>query len=112
MLEILPKFQNHTITLAQPLPNPELVESLSSFSLIELDDLCRILSEYKFLHQGLLYKIKKSLSDSMFTILKSFLEKRHFQVRHENVTTKLLTIRAGADSYTHLDVYKRQDLYS
>ena len=35
------------------------------------------------------------MSESIFTILKSYLEERHFRVRHENVTTSFFPIPAG-----------------
>lgn len=49
----------------------------------------------KVWHEGLLFKIKMNVPDSMFTILKSYLEERYYRVKHEADTSKIYPIRSG-----------------
>jgi len=49
----------------------------------------------KVWHTGLLYKIKKSLPENYYLILRSYLEDRHFLVNSQDAYTNLRQIRAG-----------------
>lgn len=49
----------------------------------------------KVWHTGLLYKIKKNLPINFYTILCSYLDKRHFLIKHQEEYTSLHTIKSG-----------------
>lgn len=49
----------------------------------------------KVWHEGLLLKLKQCLPDTFYVILKSYLQERHFLVKHEEEMTKLVEIKAG-----------------
>lgn len=49
----------------------------------------------KVWHTGLLYKLKKDLPQNMFTIIRSYIENRFFQVKIDNFITGLYTIHSG-----------------
>lgn len=49
----------------------------------------------KVWHQGLLYKLKKNLPETIYTILSSYLKERYFRVRHGTEMTALYPINSG-----------------
>lgn len=49
----------------------------------------------KVWHEGLIYKLKKSLPHSFLHILTSYLSKRSFQVKHNNECSELYNINSG-----------------
>jgi retron-type reverse transcriptase len=49
----------------------------------------------KVWHKGLLYKLKKNLSDQLYLIMKSYLSKRYFQVKIDYELSSYHLIRAG-----------------
>lgn len=49
----------------------------------------------KVWHTGLLYKIKTKLPLGYYTLLKSYLQDRHFYVKYQDASTKLNKIQAG-----------------
>ena len=49
----------------------------------------------KVWHEGLLYKIKLNLPYQYYQIIRSYLEFRHFYVRHNDAQTKLCPIGSG-----------------
>lgn len=49
----------------------------------------------KVWHTGLLYKLKQQLPHHFYQILKSYIENRHFYVRHQDEQTKLYSIQSG-----------------
>ena len=49
----------------------------------------------KVWHEGLEYKLQRDLPKQMYEILKSYIEKRYFRVKHEGEYSDLKSIRAG-----------------
>ena len=49
----------------------------------------------KVWHEGLLYKLKKVLSHTYYSILKSYLTKRQFMVKYVDAITTTFSIEAG-----------------
>jgi hypothetical protein len=49
----------------------------------------------KVWHIGLLYKLKRAFPHPEYTLLKSYLTDRTFQVRYQEEYTKLYTIKSG-----------------
>ena len=49
----------------------------------------------KVWHEGLLFKIKRSLPHSFFQIIKSYLEKRCFEVKYNAATSSMYEIKSG-----------------
>lgn len=49
----------------------------------------------KVWHTGLLYKLKRSLPDTYYTLLKSYLESRHFMVKFNDEVSNLNIIKSG-----------------
>jgi hypothetical protein len=46
-------------------------------------------------HRGLLHKLRSTLPDQFYLLLKSYLTNRHFHVRHEDSYSELKLIKAG-----------------
>jgi hypothetical protein len=46
-------------------------------------------------HRGLLHKLRSTLPDHFYLLLKSYLTKRHFRVRHEDSYSELKMIKDG-----------------
>jgi hypothetical protein len=46
-------------------------------------------------HRGLLHKLRSTLPDHFYLLLKSYLTNRHFRVRHEDSYSELKLIKAG-----------------
>jgi retron-type reverse transcriptase len=46
-------------------------------------------------HRGLLHKLRSTLPDHFYLLLKSYLTNRHFRVRHEDLYSELKLIKAG-----------------
>jgi retron-type reverse transcriptase len=49
----------------------------------------------KVWHKGLLYKLKKNISDQLYLIMKSYLSERYFQVKTDYELSAYHLIRAG-----------------
>ena len=71
------KFQNYTIILVQPLPYETLVDTLSSFSLTALDELCQhvcLLKETLIcLDRHFVPSFSKSIALSIFVVVDIYL---------------------------------------
>ncbi|KAJ4429027.1 hypothetical protein ANN_26023 [Periplaneta americana] len=59
----------------------------------------------KVWHEGLLYKLKPIISDTLFTILQSYLCNRTFSVKYENVVSQVRSIQAGVPQGSILGPY-------